>query len=106
MSFDPFGDFETRGYLRNVFGEKDPNIIKHLEHSSFVAGVSEAFKYLGSIQRLSYHDVLYTHKLLFGDIYPWAGQDRMETAPAIAVSKGPVLFAHPKDAQAARLSMD
>ena len=35
MSFDPFGDFETRGYLRNVFGEKDPNIIKYLEHSSF-----------------------------------------------------------------------
>ena len=42
MSFDPFGDFETRGYLRNVFGEKDPDIIKHLEHSAFVAGIAEA----------------------------------------------------------------
>lgn len=48
MSFDPFGDFETCGYLRNVFGEKDPDIIKHLEHSAFVAGIAEAFKYLGS----------------------------------------------------------
>ena len=101
VSFDPFNDFETRGYLRNVFGEKDPNIIKHLEHSSFVAGISETFKYLGSIRDLSYRDVLHTHKLLFGDVYPWAGQDRAVTAPDIAVSKGRVLFAHPNDAEAA-----
>jgi cell filamentation protein len=101
MTFDPFNDFETRGYLRNLFEEKDPVIIKHLEHSSFVADISEAFKYLSSIQRLSYSDVLHTHKLLFGDMYPWAGQDRAQTAPDIAVSKGSVLFAHPKDAKAA-----
>lgn len=37
MTFDPFGDFETRGYLRNLFGEKDPEIVRHLEHSSFVS---------------------------------------------------------------------
>jgi cell filamentation protein len=101
MTFDPFGDFESRGYLRNIFREKDPNIIKHLEHSSFVAGVSEAFQYLRAIRRFSYQDVLQTHKILFGDIYPWAGQDRMQTAPEIAVSKGRVLFAHPMDAKAA-----
>ncbi|MCX6611609.1 MAG: Fic family protein, partial [Acidobacteria bacterium] len=41
------------------------------------------------------------HKILFGDIYPWAGEDRMQTAPEIAVTKGPVLFAHPRDARAA-----
>lgn len=101
MIFDPFNDFETRGYLRNLLGEKDPVIVKHLEHSSFIAGVSEAFKYLSAIQNLSYRDVLHTHKLLFGDMYPWAGQGRAQTAPDIAVSKGNVLFAHPKDAQAA-----
>jgi cell filamentation protein len=84
-----------------VFGEKDPDIVKHLEHSSFIAGVSEAFERLGSVRRLSYGDVLKTHRILFGDIYPWAGQDRMRTAPGIAVSKGPVLFAHPRDARAA-----
>jgi cell filamentation protein len=101
MTFDPFGDFEIRGYLRNVFGEKDPHIIKHLEHSSFLAGISEAFRYLRTIRRFSYQDVLQTHKVLFGDIYPWAGQDRMQTAPKIAVSKGRVLFAHPMNANAA-----
>ena len=101
MTFDPFGDFETGGYLRNVFDEKRPDIIKHLEHSSFLSGVSEAFAYLGSIQRLSYEDVLHTHKILFGDVYPWAGQDRMQTAPEIAVSKGRVLFSHPRDSKPA-----
>ncbi len=101
MSFDPFGDFETRGYLHNVFGEKNPNIIKHLEHSAFLAGAAEAFRHLSSVRRLSYEDVLKTHRILFGDIYPWAGQDRMQTAPGIAVSKGPVLFAHPRDVRAA-----
>lgn len=101
MTFDPFNDFETRGYLRNLLGEKDPVIIKHLEHSSFISGISEAFKYLSAIQKLSYRDVLQTHKLLFGDLYPWAGQDRTQTAPDIAVSKGRILFAHPNDAQAA-----
>lgn len=53
MIFDPFGDFETRGYLRNTFGEKNPEIIKHLEHSSFIAGISEAFRYLSSVRQLS-----------------------------------------------------
>ena len=45
--------------------------------------------------------VLDTHKLLFRDIYPWAGQDRLQTAPNLAVSKGNILFAHPEDARQA-----
>jgi cell filamentation protein len=39
------------------------------------------------------------NKTLFEAIYPWAGQDRMQTAPDIAVSRGEVLFAHPRDAR-------
>lgn len=101
MTFDPFHDFETRGYLRNVFGEKDPEIIQHLEHSSFVEGVDGAFKHLSRASQLAYQDVLETHKALFGDIYPWAGQDRSQIAPDIAVTRGSVLFAHPNDARIA-----
>jgi len=101
VSFDPFNDFDSRGYLRNAFGEKDPDIIKHLEHRSFVAGISKAFGHLGSIPYLTYRDVLQVHQILFGSVYPWAGQDRRQTAPDIAVSKGSVLFAHPNDAEAA-----
>ena len=111
MIFDPFNDFEIRGYLRNVFSEKDLSIIKHAEHSAFVAGLADAFNFLSSIQVLAYKDVLHVHKILFGDVYPWAGQDRAQTAPDIAVSRGNVLFSHPQDAKAAveyalKLSLD
>lgn len=101
MTFDPFGDFETRGYLRNVAGEKDPDIVRRLEHNSFVTGIDEAFNHLAQIDRLTYRDVLDAHKTLFEAFYPWAGQDRAQIAPDIAVSKGEVLFAHPNDARAA-----
>jgi cell filamentation protein len=101
VTFDPFYDFETCGYLRNVFGEKDVKIIRRLEHSSFLEGVEEAFKQLSRTGQLSYRDVLETHKLLFGDMYPWAGQDRSQTSPELAITKGSVLFAHPDDAKSA-----
>jgi cell filamentation protein len=95
--FDPFGDFETRGYLRNLAGEKDLDIVRRLEHSSFATGINDAFRQLAQSKRLSYENVLNTHKVLFEAIYPWAGQDRTQTAPDIAVVKGDVLFAHPQD---------
>lgn len=98
MIFDPFFDFETKGYLRNRFGEKDLAIVRRLEHSSFVQGVEEAFAKLARVDRLTYRDVLATHKTLFGDVYSWAGQDRAQTAPNLAVNRGEVLFAHPLDA--------
>jgi cell filamentation protein len=92
VTFDPFDDFATRGYLRNLFAEKDPEIIRHIEHSAFVAGVEAAFERLARIERLSYQDVLDTHKVLFDAVYPWAGQDRLQTAPDVAVSEGTALF--------------
>ena len=95
MTFDPFGDFETRGYLRNVARTKDMKIVRQLEHSSFTTGLDAAFARLADRKQLSYEDVLGTHKVLFEAVYPWAGQDRMVNAPGIGVSKGPVLFARP-----------
>ncbi|WP_342729332.1 Fic family protein [Bradyrhizobium sp. B097] len=50
---------------------------------------------------MSYQDVLGTHKQLFEDVCPWAGEDRAATAPNTAVTKGDVLFAHPGQAQRA-----
>ncbi len=38
MTFDPFGDFETQGYLRNLAKEKDLDIVRRLEHTSFTTG--------------------------------------------------------------------
>jgi cell filamentation protein, protein adenylyltransferase len=101
VTFDPFGDFETEGYLRNHDKEKDLAIIRRLEHSAFTTGLDEAFGALAKAKRLAYGDVLTTHRILFDAVYPWAGQDRTQTAPDIAVSKGGVLFAHPNDIRGA-----
>jgi cell filamentation protein len=97
VTFDPFDDFETQGYLRNHEKEKDLDIIRRLEHASFATGLDEAFAQLAKIKSLHYDHVLGTHRVLFDAIYPWAGQDRTQTAPDIAVGKGDVLFAHPNE---------
>ena len=97
MTFDPFGDFETQGYLRNLAKEKDPEIVRRLEHTAFTTGIDAAFEYLAKVEHLSYPDVIETHRILFDAVYPWAGQDRLKTAPDLAISKGNVLFARPED---------
>jgi cell filamentation protein len=97
VTFDPFGDFETEGYLRNSEKEKDLAIVKRLEHTSFLTGIDAAFAALAQRNALDYDDVLQTHKTLFDAIYPWAGQDRTQTAPHLTVKKGPVIFANPSE---------
>lgn len=101
MTFDPFGDFETQGYLRNLAKEKDPDIVRRLEHASFTTGIDAALKRLAKVKRLSYPDVLETHRTLFDAVYPWAGRDRLTTAPDLAISRGNTLFARPEDIQRA-----
>lgn len=101
MTFDPFGDFETRGYLRNVARTKDMKIVRQMEHASFTTGLDAAFAKLASQKKLSYDDILGTHGILFEAVYPWAGQDRLTTAPRLVVSKGndkgKISFAYPQD---------
>lgn len=102
--FDPFGDFDTRGYLRNTRGLKDPEAVKLFEHAAFRVNVLKALVALQAAARpLCYRDVLDTHKRLFGKVYPWAGQDREALAPLLAVGKAGRydLFAHPRDARRA-----
>ena len=97
MTFDPFGDFATEGYLRNVEKEKDLDIVKKLEHASFTTGLGEAFTALGKSAQFSYSTLLQTHRILFNAVYPWAGQDRLTTVPTLSVRKGPVIFANPSE---------
>lgn len=94
MTFDPFGDFATEGYLRNFEKEKDIAIVKRAENASFTTGLDEAFAHLARSKVLTYDDVLRTHGILFGAVYPWAGQDRTETAPKLTIKKGVVIFAN------------
>ena len=88
MTFDPFGDFATRGYLRNIAGEKDRAIVRQMEHAAFTTGLDAAFEALTKRKTLTYADVLATHRTLFDPVYPWAGDDRAKTAPGLAISKG------------------
>jgi cell filamentation protein len=105
VTFDPFGDFATRGYLRNFARTKDRAILRQLEHSAFTTGLDAALDALSKRKTLTYDDVLATHRTLFDPVYPWAGQDRTMTAPSLAISRGDgdnrVRFADPHDIQRA-----
>jgi cell filamentation protein len=101
VTFDPFGDFATEGYLRNFEKEKDLAIVKRAENASFMTGLDDAFATLAQSKVISYSDLLRTHGILFGAIYPWAGQDRTQTAPKLTIKKGPVIFANAPEIRAA-----
>jgi cell filamentation protein len=101
VTFDPFGDFATEGYLHNFEKEKDLAIVKRAENASFTTGLDEAFATLAKAKVLSYDNVLRTHGVLFGAVYPWAGQDRTQTAPKLTIKKGPIIFANAPEIRAA-----
>jgi cell filamentation protein len=52
MTFDPFGDFEIRGYLRNTAALHDPAAVRAYEHRAFLAKLDRAFANLAVIGRL------------------------------------------------------
>jgi cell filamentation protein len=97
VTFDPFGDFDSQGYLRNFAGLKDISKVKDLEYASFQGNLSRAINALADIDFIEYKHVLAIHETLFGDVYPWAGQDRLRTAPNVNISKGGygAMFAQP-----------
>lgn len=103
MTFDPFGDRDTRGYLRNRLGTNNLLLIGRLEATAFAANVLPALAALQAAPTVGYDQVLDTNRRLFGSVYPWAGQDRSTLAPDIAIAKGGVsdLFAHPADVRRA-----
>ncbi|MNI03063.1 hypothetical protein D3C81_363910 [compost metagenome] len=88
MIFDPFGDFETAGYLQNSLQLKDPTEVKESEHLSFELSIEDALAYLAKKRSIDYKAVLQVHQILFSDFYHWAGKDRNELVPHLAVFKG------------------
>jgi cell filamentation protein len=68
--------------------------VKRAENASFTTGLEQAFAYLAKSKVLTYDDVLATHGILFGAVYPWAGQDRSRTAPTLTIKRGTVIFAN------------
>jgi hypothetical protein len=100
---DPFGDYETAGYLRNTFQEKDLRVVGHLETAAFEQEILGTVRFLRKLPSLQYEHVTETHSRLFNSLYPWTGQDRSRTAPDIAIVKAgyETLFAHPADVRRA-----
>lgn len=88
MNFDPFGDFETAGYLQNALRLKDPDEVKASEHFSFELSLEDALIFLSAQKHLNYFSVLKVHEILFGDFYHWAGKDRNELVPHLSIFKG------------------
>lgn len=88
MSFDPFGDFATAGYLQNSLQLKDPTEVKESEHLSFELSIEDALGYLAKKKPIDYKTVLKVHEILFSGFYHWAGKDRNELVPHLAVFKG------------------
>lgn len=86
--FDPFGDYETGGYLRNELGLKDLEKIKVQEHLFFTANVQDAAAYLAECDEITFDDFCEVHRILFSGFYPWAGQDRHALGVARYISKG------------------
>ena len=87
--FDPFGDFEARGYLRNTEGLKDLQTVKVLENVFFQAHIELALAFLDGVRGpIRYAHFKRVHETLFRGIYPWAGKDRAELGVAPLVSKG------------------
>lgn len=93
MPFDPFGDFATRGYLRNVRGLKRKEAIKRLERIEYEDNVTAARAYLAGRTRIDLEALHQAHRLLFGSVYPWAGQDREALGIRMPIFKGRLHFA-------------
>lgn len=89
MPFDPFGDFYTAGYLRNIEAEKDLALVKTQEKVFFEAHLEDALAFLRRIRGpITYRHFRKVHEILFIEFYPWAGQDRQQLGVAAQVSKG------------------
>jgi cell filamentation protein len=87
--FDPFGDYETRGYLRNFDSIKDLDELKYIEHGFFESNLEKALAYLHAIKgSIRYAHFLEVHRILFSEFYPWAGQDRHALGVGRLVGKG------------------
>jgi len=100
--FDPFGDFDSKGYLQNVERLVSLEEVKILEHTFFEANLEDAFKFLGKVTGpLTYKHFLNVHHILFNEFYPWAGKDRFRLGVGTYVEKGNFQFEESSQAQRA-----
>lgn len=89
MAFNPFGDFSTAGYLRNIEAETDLALVKAQEKVFFESHLEEALGFWRRVKGpITYARFRKVHGILFAEFYPWAGQDRQQLRVAGQVSEG------------------
>lgn len=71
--------------LKNYFNIKDPEALQELESAYYYINLNKPFPEGG----FDYDHLKAVHKHLFGDVYPWAGQER-----SVDISKGSSCFGH------------
>ena len=59
--------------------------MKNVEHEAFLRNLPTAIEYLSKRKRINYEDFLEVHRIIFSEFYPWAGQDRILTAPNLLI---------------------
>lgn len=91
--FDPFGDYEEKGYLQNKRGLPFGAGLSKVERDCFLVNLPFATAYLHHQRSLQYGHLLKTHHILFGDLYPWAGKPRSKVFPGKIIFKGDTMFA-------------
>lgn len=87
MVWDPFGDFESRGLLRNRYRIRDAAKLASAEYLIVQAKMPRALSILSRERDITLASWRRAHAVLFRDLYPWAGKLRH-----LDVERGPVRF--------------
>jgi cell filamentation protein len=78
MIWDPFGDMDTRGILRNKKGIKNKAKLDTVEYLLIHTNIDKALNVLTREKQIDLRSWRRTHAILFADIYPWAGTIRTQ----------------------------
>jgi cell filamentation protein len=76
MVWDPFGDRDTRGILRNKFAIMTKEELDKVEYSFTHKNIRKALNVLSREKQIDLRAWKHTHAVLFSDVYPWAGTVR------------------------------
>jgi cell filamentation protein len=76
MVWDPFGDKDTRGILRNKFGIQKKDELDLVEYTFIHKNIRKALGVLKREKEVDLRAWRRTHAVLFNDLYPWAGTIR------------------------------
>lgn len=85
--WNPFGDPEGSPYLRNVEALTDPRLIAMTEFGMIGRNMPAALTMLEAEPCLGLLSWQQTHRILFGELYPWAGTLRHVSAARGSISE-------------------